>query len=118
MSELPITADSSLPQPGPPTAMAGKDASIPRFLKSPAGAPIQAMLCHVAIRPIATRAGCETVGQAGVSALATSLRSDTGPLYGRSPLVDLVLEKTGEIFRAAPLRSDDLDTETLEPLTK
>jgi hypothetical protein len=76
------------------------------------------LLCHVAIRPIATRTACETVGQAGVSALATSLCSDTGPLYGRSPLVDLVLEKTGEIFRAAPLRSDDLDTETLEPLTK
>jgi hypothetical protein len=57
---------------------------------------------------------CET--SAGL-APAESLRSDTCRLYGRCPPVDLVLEKTGEILRAAPLRSDNLDTETLESLT-
>jgi hypothetical protein len=40
---------------GPPTAMAGRVISIPRFLKRPASAPSQAVLCHVARSPVATR---------------------------------------------------------------
>jgi hypothetical protein len=50
---------------GPPTAMAGKVISIPRFLKRPASAPSQAVLCQVASSPVATRTGWEVAGASG-----------------------------------------------------
>ncbi len=57
----PVWANSQSPRmspaaaSGPPTAMAGRVISIPRFLKRPASAPSQAVLCHVARSPVATR---------------------------------------------------------------
>jgi hypothetical protein len=47
-----------------------------------------------------------------------SIRSDAARLDWGSPFRDVVLEKAGEIFRAAPLRSDGLDTETMQPVAE
>src|SRR6478735_11692687 len=57
----PVWANSQSPRmspaaaSGPPTAIAGRVISIPRFLKRPASAPSQAVLCHIASSPVATR---------------------------------------------------------------
>jgi hypothetical protein len=40
---------------GPPIAIAGSVMSTPCFLKMPASAPSQAVLCQVASSPVATR---------------------------------------------------------------
>src|SRR5262245_10935719 len=47
-----------------------------------------------------------------------SIHRDAARLDRNGPFRDVVLEKASEIVRAAPLRSDDLDTEAAQPVAE